>query len=69
MRFTRLGPAFAIARHFGTAIVPARAKRPRDKALVENAKGVLAVPRLDSAMGAQTIRLDNEPLLVRAREL
>lgn len=27
--------------HYGTAVVPARARRPRDKALVENAVGIL----------------------------
>lgn len=30
-----------LASHYGVAIVPARARRPRDKALVENAVGIL----------------------------
>lgn len=30
-----------LARHYGVAIVPARARHPRDKALVENAVGIL----------------------------
>lgn len=30
-----------LAAHYGTAVVPARAKHPRDKALVENAVGIL----------------------------
>jgi transposase len=30
-----------LAKHYGAAIVPARSKRPRDKALVENAVGIL----------------------------
>lgn len=37
-----LNPAYTeLARHYGTAIVPARAKRPKDKALVENAVGIV----------------------------
>jgi hypothetical protein len=37
-----LNPAYTeLARHYGTAIVPARVKRPRDKALVENAVGIV----------------------------
>ncbi len=37
-----LHPAYQeLARHYHTAIVPARVKRPRDKALVENAVGIV----------------------------
>lgn len=37
-----LNPAYTeLARHYGTAVVPARAKRPRDKAFVENAVGIV----------------------------
>lgn len=37
-----LNPTYLeLARHYETAIVPARAKRPRDKALVENAVGLV----------------------------
>lgn len=38
-----LNPAYTeFARHYGTAIVPARVRRPKDKALVENAVGILS---------------------------
>lgn len=37
-----LNPGYMeLARHYGTAVVPARARRPRDKALVENAVGIV----------------------------
>jgi transposase len=37
-----LNPAYAeLARHYGTAVIPARVRRPRDKALVENAVGLV----------------------------
>lgn len=37
-----LNPLYTeLARHYGTAVVPARVRRPRDKALVENAVGQL----------------------------
>lgn len=37
-----LNPGYMeLARHYGTAVVPARAARPRDKALVENAVGIV----------------------------
>lgn len=37
-----LNPSYIeLARHYGTAVVPARARRPQDKALVENAVGIV----------------------------
>lgn len=37
-----LNPGYTeLARHYGTAIVPARVSRPKDKALVENAVGIV----------------------------
>jgi len=37
-----LNPTYTeLARHYATAVVPARARRPRDKALVENAVGII----------------------------
>jgi len=37
-----LNPAYMeLARHYGVAVVPARVKRPKDKALVENAVGLV----------------------------
>lgn len=38
-----LNPAYTeLAAHYGTAVVPARVKRPKDKALVENAVGLVS---------------------------
>jgi len=71
-----LNPAYAdLARHYGCAVLPARPRRPRDKAKVE--AGVLAVERsvlapvrdrrffslseLNEALAAGTVRLNEAP--------
>ena len=42
-----------MAAHYGTAILPARPRKPRDRAKVEQAVSPTATPRLASSWAAQ----------------
>ncbi len=71
-----LNPAYTeLATHYGTAIVPARVRRPRDKALVENGVGLVmrlfrwvyrhhrfrSVAEVNEALSQITARINERP--------
>jgi hypothetical protein len=71
-----LNPGYTeLARHYGTAIVPARVRRPRDKSLVENGVGLVmrllrfvyrhhrfhSLAEINEALGAITERINTRP--------
>jgi transposase len=72
-----INPDFAdFARHFRTVILPARARHPKDKALVENAVGIVysriysalrnsvfySIPELRQAVRAELLKYNDRPM-------